>query len=396
MKSKLICAIGLLMALSSQAQQKTSVLVISNKEGKLVVDGTEFSMIKSSETTRLTLEDGDHIIQVKTGDDIQTKTINCSDGKQKVINFEFSAVVAGSVSGGESGFSTVADIQLDLPGTLSEAKTVQKAYSFDEGDEVSFDFDILNKNGTVNIALLSYPDKGMIYSKDKVERVNGEKIRIPKRGVYVFLFSTNHIVNRSAHFVVNRKAGPNSARNFKTNVRVIYDTTHQFVTDQQIVVHSTGNSAGNRTVVTIILPSKTTYWVYWIGVGQESKQNMKKFATGLSEVVSKLAGGDPIVAFGMKLLPELPVFNSTSTVNYRFTDNVNATNFRNGIPNFGCYNFRNGDNVTTDYTLVTTVNREMNLCLWNNNPLWGRDVFVKVEAFIVTPHWVTEEAYTSN
>jgi hypothetical protein len=384
MKKQFVFAFCLCTVLSVNAQQKTSVLIISNKEGKLLVDGNEQTSVRSSETAKLSLEDGDHIIQVKTASDIITKTISCSDGKQKVITFDFVLNNPPPSSTNDVSISTVADIQLDLPGTLSELRHLEKFYTFDEGDEISFDFDIINKNGTVNIAVYSYPDKGLIYSKEKVEAIAGEKIMIPKRGVYCFVFSTNHVINRSAHFVVTRKPVSNANKNFRTAVRIKYDTTYQEIINNQVRVYSMGNPGhSNRTTVRINFPPKTTYWVYWVGVDQESMAKMKVLADKLAKGAARFV--DPIPALGLGLIAELPMFNSTATVNYRFADNVNSENFYNGNPNYNYYNFKEGKNITTDYAVEKTMAKEMNLCLWNNSQFAGHDVFVKVGAFIVTP-----------
>jgi hypothetical protein len=382
---------ALTITIHANAQIKTNVLIISSKEGKLLVDGNERSWLNPNETTKLTLDEGDHIIQVKTANEMSTQTITCNDGKQKVVNFDFSS---GSniqpTANSETDALTVADIQLNLPSSLSNAPFLRKFYAFDEGDAVTFDFDILNKNGTINIYFYSYPDNALIYSKEKTNAVSKELIKIPKRGVYYFSFSTNHIINRSAHFVVKRQSGPSVNKNFKTAVRIKYDTTYQEVLNSQVRVYSTGNFGHtNRTTVRINLPARTTYWVYWIGVGQESMDRMKSFADKLSRGASGLAT-DPISALGFRLISSLPMFNSTATVDYRFADNPNSEMFSSGAGNYQYYNFKEGKNITTDYSIERTVSKEMNLCLWNNNPLLGHDVSVKVGAFLVTASYVPE------
>jgi hypothetical protein len=256
MKYPFILTILLCTTILSQAQQKTSILVISNKEGKLLVDGNEQSWLRSSEPAKLSLEEGDHIIQIKTGSETITRTISCNDGKQKVINFDFASPNLPLNSNNDVNVFTVADIQLDLPSSLSDARFLHKFYAFDEGDEVSFDFDILNKNGSVNIYMYSYPDNGLLYSKEKASVITGEKIKISKRGVYYFAFSTNHVINQSAHFVVTRKSISNTNKSFKTAVHVKYDTAYQQVLNNQVRVYSLGNlNHSNRTIVRINLPS---------------------------------------------------------------------------------------------------------------------------------------------
>jgi len=393
MKLNLTLVIFLLAAGATFAQQKTNVLVISNKEGRLLVDGIEQIKLKPSETTKLVLEEGDHIIQVVTSTETLTKTMSCNDGKQKVVSFDFSSenVPPASVGGQES--MNVADIQLDLPGSLSGGTVVHKVYAFDQGDEISFDFDILNRNGTVNIYFYSYPDKALLYSKEKTNAVMGETIRIPKRGVYYFNFSTNHVVSRSAHFAIKRLPGPGASKSFNTAVLTKYDTSYQEILNSQVRVYSAGNIGHpNRTIVRVDLPENTLYWVYWIGVGQESVDQMKNFADKFSKGAIGLVT-NPLCALGLGLIPSLPMFNSTATVDYRFADNMNSNIFFSGNPSYRYYTFKEGRNVTTDYGITKTVAKEMNLCLWNNSQLTGHDVTVRVVAFTVKPSFVPEAGF---
>jgi hypothetical protein len=84
------------------------------------------------------------------------------------------------------------------------------------------------------------------------------------------------------------------------------------------------------------------------------------------------------------------VFNSTATVDYRFTDNINSEFFLSGNPNCKYYTFKEGTNVTTDYAIEKTTVKEVNLCLWNNNRLLGHDVNIRVGAFIVKASYIQE------
>lgn len=122
---------------------------------------------------------------------------------------------------------------------------------------------------------------------------------------------------------------------------------------------------------------------------------MREFAAALSKDAKTLVT-EPVIALGLGLVSKLPMFNSTATVSYRFTDNVNAASFNNGYPNYSAYNFKEGQNITTDYTIVKTIPKEVNLCMWNNSQFVGNDVMIKVGAFIVTSRLQTDDAYTSN
>lgn len=371
------------------AQQKTNILVMSNRDGKLLVDAVEFSAIKANEATKVILEEGEHVIQVKTETSTQSKTISCADGKQKVVTFELASQEA-ELPANTNKFQIVADTELDLPGSLSQQGWLNKYYAFDEGDEISFSLKVLNKKGTINIYFYSYPDNALVFSKQTEQEVADQIITIPKRGVYRFSFATNHIINRSAKFTVKRHLNSQTTKAFNTSVRIKYDTTYQEILNTQVRVYSINNGNNpNRTTVRINLPENTTYWVYWIGVGQESMNAMKSFAEQLSNGAAGLAG-NPIYAFGFGLISKLPIFNSTATIGYRFSDHGNSQNFLLGRQ-YSYYTFKEGNAVTTDYSVVKTVSKDVNFCLWNNEKWNGHDVQIKVGAFIVNGTYVAEE-----
>jgi hypothetical protein len=361
-----------------------------NTDSKIFVDGFEHSTIKANEALKLTLDEGEHIIQAKNEKETLSKTISCTDSKQKVLTFEFGQIEpAPTVSNTE--LITVTKSEIQLPGSLTtKTPYTNKFYAFEKGDEISFDIKVLNKKGTLNIYFYSYPDNSLVFSKQSEQEVTNEKIIIPKRGVYRFAFATNHVFDRSAYFAVYRKPASDDAISFKTSVKIQYDTSYQEVLNSQVRVYSRRNMYNsNTTIVKVPLPENTTYWVYWIGVGQESMDKMKEFSAKLSKGAAGLAA-NPIYALGLGLISALPMFNSTATINYRFMDNINANNFNTNIP-YSCYTFKEGNNITTDYTVTQLAPKEVNLCLWNTNAYLGHDVKIQVGAFTVRQKYVPEE-----
>lgn len=362
---------------------------MSNKDGRLLIDATEIAAIKANEAIKVPLDEGEHIVQVKTESGHQSKTIHCTDGKQKVVIFEFT-LQEPLPAANTNKLQVVADTELDLPGSLSQQGWLNKFYSFDEGDEIFFTLKVLNKKGTVNIYFYSYPDNALIFSKETEQAVEDQKIVIPRKGVYRFSFATNHIINRSAHFTVRRNPKLAAGKPVSTTVRVKYDTIYHEVLNTQVRVYSqTNNTNPNRTTVRINLPENTAYWVYWIGVSQESMDAMKSFTDKLSKGAAKFAA-NPIAAFGLGLISELPMFKSTATIGYRFTDHGNSRLFLNGQP-YNYFTFKEGNAVTTDYALIKTVGRDLNFCLWNNNLVTGHNVEIKVGAFIIKKTYVQDE-----
>lgn len=139
----------------------------------------------------------------------------------------------------------------------------------------------------------------------------------------------------------------------------------------------------------IQLPAQTTYWTYWIGVGQNANEQMKKFVGGLSAVATKVSF-DPLVLLGLKLIPSLPVFNGTSTISYRFFDAQNAALFVRNQPSH-VQNIKYSDNIASDFSTINTCPKDLVLATWNNSAFIGQNVNIRVVAFSVTMRLAMEE-----
>jgi hypothetical protein len=116
---------------------------------------------------------------------------------------------------------------------------------------------------------------------------------------------------------------------------------------------------------------------------------MKDFTSNLSEA-AKIVSLDPLVLFGLKIIPSLPIFNSTGAINYRFMDSRNADLFMRNQPN-QCYDIKFADNVATDYCYVNSNKKDLVLAMWNQSAFTGQNVNIHVVAFTVRKRLAMEE-----
>lgn len=385
--------IFLTLSLISSAQTKTPLLILSNIDGKLMVDGEEKSFIKKNEPYKINVDEGEHILQLIGSVETITEIIECVGNKQRVIKLNFVEDIKINEAITNNDEIIVSNASVSLPGAISDSPSrINKYFTFNKGDEVKFSFDLLNKKGSVNFYFYSYPDDQLIFSRENIQDLDEQTVLINKKGVYRFVFSTNHIFDRDCMFLVKRIPRENSEPNFKTNVVLKWDTTYHEVLDTKVRVYSSTNLYNpNKTVVKVNLPEGTTSWVYWIGVGQESMTQMKNFVSEFSKGAAGLTA-NPLYAFGIGLIGELPMFKSSATLNYNFADNANSALFLNNPENYQyyVYTFKKGNNVTTDYSIISTIQEELNICFWNMNSFTGHDVQIKVGAFKVTGEYIPE------
>ena len=122
-------------------------------------------------------------------------------------------------------------------------------------------------------------------------------------------------------------------------------------------------------------------------VRQEPVLQLNELTKQVSKLAaSALAGSNPLVAFGMGLLPFLPQLTSGGNIDYHFFNQGQSVAFMQtgtGKP----YAFASGQRIVSDYGKVPmaqtpkTPDGYLYMGFQNNNALTGLDVTLKVVAF---------------
>jgi len=98
-----------------------------------------------------------------------------------------------------------------------------------------------------------------------------------------------------------------------------------------------------KAYVKVDLPSNTSTWVYWIGVGQEAVEALKQLSKSISGVSSLLVTLDPssaLVAYGLGLITDL-------SLNLKSKDDINYYIY------YGTDIIKQGTRVVADYGKMT-------------------------------------------
>ncbi len=367
--------------------QKGSLVVTANETCQINIDGDAMGILQKDDLRKFELELGQHIMVLKSAKDVQKKIFELTDSKQEIITVEFKPSKKSTNDlevKKQSEEIVVTNMDINLPGFLTQnGANIRKYYAFDKGDEIKVSFQILNNKGTGGVSIHPYPSGGVIFSEGKSSQFESKDIIIPSKGIYYFDFHSNHGLDRKCNIKITRKPGPESSVNFSTNARKKVSLNPIEVLTTNLRVYSIENlNHVNRTIVPINLPKNTVKWTYWIGVGQESVEQLDNFAKTLSSSV-KAVTNNPIIAIGAGLIPSLPIFKSSANINYLFTDKENAAlfkNYGNKIP-YKAYDIKQGDNISSSYSTVNGMYPDLVLCLLNMNSFYGRDVNVKVVAF---------------
>jgi hypothetical protein len=362
--------------------QETPVLFISEKLCTIHIDGQQKGTAENNNPLLLKLSYGEHYFQAKRDGEVFTQVIKCEDSKQKVIEIKLgqsattTPIPNTAIASAKQSVINIMDNDIKLPGLMqqNESAPVQFFYSFDTNDTLSVKSGQNGESGTNNIFVYTYPQNQRIFFK---ERVNGsiEKFIIPQKGVYKLVISTNYFANKTSRLSISRHPSPSSSPMFNHIPLVKSDTTFTQLNDLVERLETNGFYRG------LILPKNTSFWVYWIGIGEESKVKYDTFR----EVFSKMNKGNnanPLYAFGAGLINELPVYNnSNKTMDYYFTDNASAQLWAKGL-SAKTYAFKNGKQITSDFGLIREVPKELNL-LVKTAVMKGQYVNMKIGAFVI-------------
>lgn len=90
--TKFFLAIALLLTNAIFAQTKVPILIISNANGNLYIDGEDTkSSVTKDIAYKTTVSLGEHLIQVSSNGVVMSETINCTDGNQKIVRINFTS-----------------------------------------------------------------------------------------------------------------------------------------------------------------------------------------------------------------------------------------------------------------------------------------------------------------
>ncbi|MFT3933943.1 MAG: hypothetical protein QM726_10035 [Chitinophagaceae bacterium] len=375
--------------LDAQSLTDNKVVIVSCKDGDLYIDGALVGKIEAEDAKQQLLSNGEHYLQVKTATEKFNLTAKIDQNTRDIIRIGCGVATSAEPAPVEAPKAILLfEKQLNLGGTLT-GEVQQNIVALDEGDNMLLTCAVLNKKGSANIAIREYFSGSEIFRKEGFNSIDQQSISVTTKGIYIISVTTGAIFGKDIKLSVARVPSPKSSPNFKTSVRKYYDTTQTEVLSNTVMVHSLGNMSGNRTFMKIPLPPNTTYWVYWIGVGQDARAKMKDFATKLANIAGSLSA-NPLVAYGMKLIPELPMLNGKSNISYRFMDTQNLNLFQSNHQ-FAPFNCNYADNITASYSLINGNYKDLNIGLVNSSSFIGTEVDVKVVAFSVKAKLAMED-----
>ncbi|MEJ8757517.1 hypothetical protein WG947_10940 [Pontibacter sp. H259] len=308
---------------------------------------------------------------------------------------------------------TVTEQSITIPATGQQGVYF---YGFQKGDVAVIDIDPDKAGETIKLEVQEYTSGAVVYNSEPVKKVKDLKLTVPQKQVYRFILSSTSSKAIPARLSIKRLPEKDETRHFNSNItwQTKQDTTWAITNDKVLVkgeltpvtlvdktfrVASMANLNPSRVSVPFKLPANTVHWVYWVGVGQQSVEelkNMTKLVTKGAAVVASSTVSS-VVGFGLGLIPSLPQVNASGNIDYYFMNKQSAEKFVADEEGWKPYTFAQGTGIISDYKKVSLsetpkpTDGTMYATFRNSNTVTGLDITLKIVAFEQEKKYVTKQ-----
>lgn len=261
-------------------------------------------------------------------------------------------------------------------------------YGFAKGDTIVLNLEEAGGKPIKEVDLLQYPDNSR-FSQYEISIIENQKIVVPQNGIYELRIRNLALIgDRVCKVKLERIPANPSTIDFNTAVKwkKQNDTTYTYskmMVDEQdttyipktrkvkvnteykedmfmqknaeTVYGTIGlGKHSNKTLIKVNLPKNVitpdhtemvNYWVYWIGVGDESEKAWQKNVRMMTNVVKgalSIVGASPLIGYAVGVISDLAIPTNTDNVLYYLIDGSdNAQKFVAGQP-FDSFEHGNG------------------------------------------------------
>jgi hypothetical protein len=371
-------------------QTGTPVLFLTDQQSTLFIDGAEMTTLNVNEPYKIYLGAGDHVAQAKNQNGIVNKVLSCQGAVQIIVSFKFDDLNTKFAENGLNGnpeekpvfFNTVLLNEHLKSNTIPE----NKYFSFDANDKIKFNYGFSEAAGTLNLSVYSYPHNQIIYSKNSVPAI-ADSFTILSKGVYYFSMTSNEPRKRNATLKITRVPAPTSKPDFRTSVLSRPDTAYKEIFSETYVPKK------SRLTIPVSIPDNARFWIYWIGIGNEAIINYDNYSQLYADGKT---GNDQfaLYAYGTGRLDMLPTTTSNEKIDYGFADKINAKKFIDGKA-FEFLHLKKEKNVTSGVSTIHFIKNNPQLLISVPDASIGQKIKVVIGAFVVSDHYVVDEAITN-
>ncbi|MEQ8359633.1 MAG: hypothetical protein RH860_09120 [Cytophagales bacterium] len=265
------------LSLYSQGQVTGNLMIISSEDAILYIDGEEKDKVEKDKPFKLSLETGEHLVQLISESDYDEKkeTIVIEASALKVLKINFNDEIITEV-----GSKNVADLDLVIPGMINGDNKKDIYYAFESGDEIKVNVTMSNKNGTNSLKIKSHPEGIIAYQNLSFQELNDASVKISKRGIYKFELATQHSFDRNIHLNISRKPASEETVEFNTNVyeKWTYEPV-SIIKPSEFTINGGFNAkvqgGKSRIIIPLQFPPNTTQWYIEYSAWRNPEEIMK-------------------------------------------------------------------------------------------------------------------------
>lgn len=395
--AKYFTILGLAFSSHAYSQELGKILVVSNAEAKVLLDGERIGKVNGVRPKKFEVSVGEHYIQIIsiTDKSERSEIINVEAGKQQVLKFEFEKTASSSER------ILIADLDFDIPGLVTANAEENFSYpfymyAFEKGDEIILNLEMTNEKGTNVIDISTYPDGNTVYLNDSFQELKDLRIKVNERSIYEFTFGSNHAFDRDVRLTIERVAESEETKDF--NTKVTWKRTYEVVQVQKPAHHfiNSGSNAtfrgGNsRITIPINFPPNTIKWYYTFSAFRDpEKVDEITELFDLAGQLSSLIDETGLLEFGINQLTQPPgsdycsvdLFNFKNSQLFLAKNDESLKHFKDG----------SRENLSSGIIEINWAKPEtMYLGIKNPSDFHGINVIVEIAAIVAEEGWMMSE-----
>jgi len=280
-------------------------------------------------------------------------------------------------------------------------------FGFAEGDQIIFSFEEEKGKELKEIEIVEYPSSSK-FMDYKTAKIDAKVININATGVYKFRFANSAVTGRICKYKIQRVPMSENSKNFNTSVywKVVNDTSYVDVQEKYLIKTDTTfsefyksspqissqnaiNGNDNKQVVDFTIPDNTVSWSFYIGTGNEGKQELERakseFLKSAKTVASSIPGYGPMAVLALTGFSYMNQVQGEDNVKYWFLSDVNSVAaFQN---NLTFQTYKKGDVVNEACQMKNPLKGKVYLALLNDNTFEPIVLTILATAVIVNEQW---------
>ncbi len=271
----------------SYCQIKGTLLVLSDSDSKLNIDGEDRGNVLANILLEISLNAGEHLLKFISNEIEKEQIVTVEKEQQKIVQIAFKAIPTTILEVASEEFKTrgmkhVQDWRTQNPGKKYTTYPTFH-YVFDKNDHILIDLNLNNSVYACTLSVNKYPENTPVYTEKMISGLKDFKLKLTEKGIYKFTIVSDSYHDGKGTIKISRIPEKTENKSFTSNVLKIHTLATEVIKIPEII------QIKSKILLPILLPKNTVEWFCKYAFYDAKTENSKsefKLATELSLLIT--------------------------------------------------------------------------------------------------------------